>query len=169
MKKQLGLLALAAVMGLGLTQSGFGQGPPAGTGPGQRPAVQNVGPGGSGAGIGFYCPFRQAGFTGTAGASTLGAGWRMGRGMRRSAAFAPGSGPFCPFRSNAAVTSGTAVTGSNTAGFVPGMGMRRNAPVAPGMGPFCPFNSNNSATTAQQAGTTTQPGTASGSTQPATK
>ena len=164
MRKQIGLFALAVVMGLGLTQSGFGQGPPAGVGPGQGPAMRGGGPGGPGgrgAGRGFNCPYRQATLATTAG--TVAPGFGRGMGLRRNETLAPGTGPFCPFRTAAA---GTAVGTSNTVpGFGPGIGMRRNAPVAPGTGPFCPFNPNNAATTGQAAGAGTQAGSAT----PATK
>ncbi len=173
MEKQLGLLTLAAVMGLGLTPSGFGQGPPAGAGSAQSPGVPSVGPAGGGRGgrqgRGFNCPFRRAALVGKTAAATLEAG--RGMGMRRNAVLALGARPYCPFRSNAAVASSTAgaTTSNNPPAFGPGSGIRRNARVAPGTGPFCPFNPNNRAATNNATATAARTGTASGSSQPITK
>jgi len=161
MKRKLGLLALAGVVGLGLASSGFGQGPPAGAAQGRGLAIQNAAPLACGVGRGFNCPYRTAALRGTSGTATLGYGMGRGMGMRMNAAFAPGTGPFCPFnpnRANAATAGTAARTSTGSPAFGPGMGMRRNARVAPGTGPFCPFNPNNNAAAAE-----------TGSNQPATK
>ncbi|HXJ94464.1 MAG TPA: hypothetical protein VMT20_16580 [Terriglobia bacterium] len=166
MKKELGLLALAVVIGLGLTPNGFGQGPPAGAGPKQGPAVQSAGPGWA-PGIGFYCPYRQAALGATTGAPAMGFG--RGMAMRRGAGMAGPYCPFCPYRQAALGATGAAAGTSQSApAFVPGVGMRRNAPYAPGTGPFCPFNPNNVAA-GNPAVSGTQPGSASGSSQPKTR
>jgi len=162
MKKELGLLALAAVIGLGLTLNGFGQGPPTSAGPRQGPAMQSVGPGWA-PGRGFYCPYRQAALGATTGAAPMGFG--RGMGIRRSAGT---PGPYCPFYWSTTAVGAAAGTSQRVPAFGPGMGMRRNAPYAPGTGPFCPFNPNNAAAAANPA-SGTQPGSASGSSQPKTK
>lgn len=150
--RKIGLIAIGIILGFGLTQNSFGQGPGTGMCWRQSLAMQPVGPGGRGAGAGFN--YRRA---------ALGPAWNVaapGSRMRGNAGLGPGRGRFCPFISNNGAASTTGSNGNATPGFGPGTGLRRNAPVAPGMGPFCPFRSGTGAATANPAGTGAQaPGT----------